>query len=115
MEASAGIPGVWLSYYLYQHGSRVELYIDRGDVAANKSLFDELLSHKDEIEATLGGELSWQRLDGKRASRIAYEMTAGGYRDEESNWQSSHAEMVDAMARFEKALTPFITNLKKVV
>jgi hypothetical protein len=113
MGASAGISGVWFNYYLYQHGSRVELYIDRGDAAANKSLYDELASHKDEIGAAFGGDLSWQRLDGKRACRIAYEMEAGGYREEESSWQASHAVMVDAMARFESALTPFISNLKK--
>lgn len=115
MGVSAGISGVWLNYYLYQHGSRVELYIDRGDAAANKNLYDELASHKDEIQAAFGGELSWQRLEGKRACRIAYEMKVGGYRDEESNWQASHEEMVDAMARFEHALTPFITNLKKAM
>ena len=43
----------------------VELYInDRKDV------FDELYAKKDEIESELGYELSWDRLDGKKASRI---------------------------------------------
>ena len=34
--------------------------------------------HKTEIEQAFGAELSWERLDEKRACRIAYHMTGGG-------------------------------------
>jgi hypothetical protein len=111
MGASAGISGLWFNYYLHQHGSRVELYIDRGEAAINKRLYDELFSHKDEIDASFGDLLLWQRLDEKRACRIAYELTVGGYKDDESNWQAIQTAMIDAMARFEKALSPFIALL----
>lgn len=47
-----------------------ELYIDTNDKDLNKSKFDELYKHKSEIEDTLG-DLSWERLDDKRACRIA--------------------------------------------
>jgi CBS domain-containing protein len=50
---------------------RVELYLDCGDAASNKERFDELHSKKDAIESALGVPLSWERLDDKRASRIA--------------------------------------------
>jgi hypothetical protein len=104
---SSGVKGLSFYYVAAHHDCRVELYINRGDVTVNKSLFDEMLSHKDEIEAVFGGPLSWQRLDAKRACRIAYEMTIGGYKDE-ANWLTTQTAMIDAMVRFEKALAPFL-------
>jgi hypothetical protein len=50
---------------------RVEVYIDCGDKIKNEQLFDCLLQHKQEIEAALGCELSWELLDSRRACRIA--------------------------------------------
>jgi hypothetical protein len=50
---------------------RVELYIDCGDKAKNEQLFDGLFARKAEIEASLGFALSWERLDSRRACRVA--------------------------------------------
>ncbi len=102
--ARIGISGLGFWYNALQHTSRVELYINRPDTSVNKRMFDEFLAHKDEIEATFGEPLIWQRLDDKHASRIAYEITVGGYRDDEANWPSIQNAMIDAMVRLEKAL-----------
>lgn len=51
---------------------RVELYIDCGDKIKNKVFFDALHLHKDQIEQTFGHPLSWERLDDKKAARVAY-------------------------------------------
>ena len=51
---------------------RVELYIDCGDKIKNKLYFDSLHIQKDHIENTFGQPLSWERLDDKKASRVAY-------------------------------------------
>ena len=45
----------------------IELYI-----SDDKSIFDRLYAEKDVIEKELGLTLDWQRLDGKKASRIVY-------------------------------------------
>lgn len=50
---------------------RIELYIDYADKDTNKSLFDSLLARRAHIEGRIGEPLEWERLDQKRASRIA--------------------------------------------
>jgi hypothetical protein len=50
---------------------RTGLYIDIGEAEINKSLFELIASDKEKIEAEMGESLSWERLDDKRASRIA--------------------------------------------
>src|SRR5258708_7579852 len=50
---------------------RVELYIDTGYQEKNKLAFDKLQAQQAEIEAEMGHSLSWERIDNKRASRIA--------------------------------------------
>ena len=47
----------------------VELYIND-----NKPMFDRLYEKKEDIETQLGFILQWERLDGKKASRIKYDI-----------------------------------------
>lgn len=50
---------------------RVELYIDALDQEKNHEIFDILANQKLKIETELGQELSWEKLEDKRACRIA--------------------------------------------
>jgi hypothetical protein len=50
---------------------RIELYIDFGDREKNKRLFDELEQRKEPVEDAIGEPLRWDRMDNKRASRVA--------------------------------------------
>jgi hypothetical protein len=49
---------------------RVEAYLDCGDRARNKALFDEFETSRDHWQTKVGTELSFERLDDRRASRI---------------------------------------------
>ncbi len=112
MGAGSGTKGLTFYYAIARHSNRVELYIDRGSSADNKRIFDELFSQKVEIENAFSEPLSWERRDTGRASRVAYIMTLGGYKDDEAIWPAIQTAMIKAMVRFEKALTPFIAKLK---
>jgi len=87
----------------------VELYIDKDkeDGKENKELFDRLQKNKDKIEASFGSNLSWERLDNKRASRIAKHFNDIGYKDE-NKWEELADAMIDNMIKLEKALSPFL-------
>lgn len=62
----------FLSFSFARRGQfRVELYIDQGDKERNKQLFDGLQSRAEKIASKVGENLSWERLDNRRASRIA--------------------------------------------
>ena len=109
----AGKRGLGYNYGVTKHEGQVELYIDRGRDSEdeNKKIFDDLLSHKDEVEEVFGEPLKWERLEGKRACRISKKMEIGGYRDDDK-WSEVHEAMIDAMCRLEKSLKPYISKLK---
>jgi len=115
VATSAGRAGLIYSYVIRMNDAQVELYIDCGDKETNKQMFDELAANKSEIEKKFGAELSWQRLEGKRACRVAKKIiTAGGLLDEE-NWPQIQDEMINWMIRLEKAFAPFIKRLSEAV
>jgi len=75
-------PQSWLSFgagksglafvWAFKSNNRIaiELYIDTGDKNENKRIFEELEKHKEKIENEIKG-LSWEKLEEKRACRIA--------------------------------------------
>lgn len=83
-NAKAGQPQNWYTFAseqskVFKYGTsfalndrvRVEIYIDTGDKAKNKEIFDNLQRNKEKIESEFGNSLSWERLDDKRSCRIA--------------------------------------------
>ena len=55
---------------------RVEVYLDCGDAIMNKDKFDQVHGQKDIIESTIGEPLEWERMENRRASRVALYTTA---------------------------------------
>ena len=80
----------------------VELYI-----SDNKDLFDKLFSQKDEIEEKLGLKPDWQRLDGKKASRVLYRMPGLNF-DDHSNYDSLMNEMIDKAVLFSTVFKKYV-------
>lgn len=119
-NARAGQPQNWYTFasdnsklYRYsvsfsQGGKvRVEIYIDCGDKAKNEELFDCLLQSKVQIESEIGTELSWERLDNRRACRIA------AYRDGDIDMDSDVLSeikgwMIQNLLRFKSVFPAYI-------
>ncbi len=107
ISAPTNISEVRYIYSTTKDTIRIELYIDTQDKITNKSIFDNIISHKDEIEEKYGAELSWDRLDDKRASRVR-DIIFDRYWANESKWDEMHEEMSDKMVKFEEALRNYI-------
>lgn len=107
----AGKSGLQYAYVILMNSSRVELYIDTGNREENKKIFDKLYSQKEEIEKEFGGELDWQRLNDKRACRIAAQVSKHIGLKDEDKWDRIQDDMIDTMIRFEKAFRKRILNL----
>jgi CBS domain-containing protein len=72
---------------------RIEIYLDYGDRQRNKSCFDFLHVSKEHLEQTLGEPLAWERLDQKRACRIAV------YTRAQVSTQSDNDSLIEWAAR----------------
>jgi len=68
---ASGPFGSWSLSQVIDGRIRAEAYLDCGDQARNKALLDELEVNRDEWEQAAGLELQFERLDDRRASRIA--------------------------------------------
>jgi len=75
-----------------------------------KVWFDEMLAQKAEVEAKFGHALSWQRLDGRKQSRIAL------YRENtdptnEGDWPAQQSWVVEQLERFYTIFQPYALAL----
>lgn len=71
----------------------VEVYIND-----SKELFDNLAEHKEEIESALGFNMTWDRLDGKKASRIKYYISGLNF-DDHSNYDGLMNQIIDVAVK----------------
>ena len=73
----------------------------------SKEQYYEFENHKEEIEKTVGLELSWEPLDGKKASRIACRIEGLDF-DNQENYDSLMNEAIDKLILFRKAFKPYL-------
>ena len=108
-----GRRGFGLNYAIREHNSQVELYIDlgKGCDVENKHAFAALKKEKEAVEAVFNGPLDWQDLSGIRACRICT-LIEGGWKSPQETWSDTHAAMVDAMIRLDRALRPHVQGLR---
>lgn len=86
----------------------VEIYIPNSE-----KLFECLFSHKGAIEETLGWELDWQPLPGKKASRIKIART-GDFTDKD-RWPEYHRWMLETAEAFKKVFGRHIKDCMDII
>ncbi len=103
---SSGMAGITYGMSFAQDGrARTEVYIDQGDADANKNVFDTLLRDRESIEAALGEPLEWERLDNRRASRVAL-YRAGSIESPEKELGDVRAWAIERLLKFKAVLGP---------
>ena len=110
--AGSGISSVGFHSVVSRNYIRIELYINTGDKANNKFIFDTLASAKEKIEEDFGEPLTWERLDNKVVARIKSELTNVSLFNQD-DWAKMISFMVDVVPRFEHALKPHVQKINK--
>lgn len=103
--------GVLAFTFAHRNRFRAEFYIDSGDRDQNKSLFDRLKTHKQDIESRLG-EVEWERLDNRRASRIAL-YHAGSIDDPPKNRAALRAWGVQSLIWLNSVVIPLLEEAQR--
>lgn len=102
----SGVPGFVYSFNFPSGGRiRVELYISPVAQTTSKAAFDGLANERAAIETEFGAALSWERLDNRKASRVAI-YREGSITDPPEELMEYRRWAVDQLLRFKKVLGP---------
>lgn len=108
---SSGVSGISYGAAFVQGGkARIELYIDRGKMETNKAIFDALLDDRLALETLLGFELAWERLDIRRASRVAT-YRPGSIDDGSEDLTEIHEWMIQNLLKFRETIGPKLAQI----
>ena len=122
-KARKGLPQSW---YLFSAGhaqrvqygaafaqgkrARIEVYIDNTDKDWNKTLFEQLVEQKESIESELSEPLEWQRLENRRASRVAI-LRQGSIDDDDQTLTEISDWMIEKLLAFKRVFGPRLDDL----
>ena len=76
----------------------------------NKNLFDRLQGEKSSLEAEFGEKLEWERLDNRRASRIAV-YKKGTIDEDSAALDEGRRWSIDRLLRFKRVFGPRLREL----
>jgi hypothetical protein len=106
----------YFGYCIGRSHFRVELYFSNDQ---DKTIIDAMFKHKDEIEKKFDGEIIWERLDNKKASRIRHEMPTAiknnleGRFNDEKYWDDLIEWYREAMVKFYEVVYPVWEKVQK--
>ena len=111
LSTGAGTAGVSYTFVITKSYARIELSILTSSKETNKIYFKKLHKNKEAIEQSFGSALVWEELPENKMSRIKIE-EQGVNLFSESDWDAMNTFLVTNLPKFEKALNPFIKNLR---
>jgi len=108
---SSGVRGFsWAICFALAGRVRAELYIDTQDADHNEQILDALLKDRTTFEKDFGDPLEWERLDEKRAYRIAC-YRSGSIEDSTEKLEEIQAWAVDHLLRLKKVFGSRLRDL----
>lgn len=108
---SSGIKGITYGANFASGGkARAELYIDLGDVERNAYVFDQLERERAALEELFGESVSWERLENKRASRLAFYCDSS-ITDSDSDLETVRAWHVQKLLKIKEIMGPRVAPI----
>jgi len=90
----------------------VQLRIDTGDADENLGLFEEIETHRTEIETRFGEPLSWNPAENYRACIVRYDVPdSAGWKSPVDEREPGMNQLAQALIRFHAALDPVLSEL----
>ncbi|MDD0823809.1 DUF4268 domain-containing protein [Mannheimia sp. AT1] len=113
ISAGSGISSVQYIFVIGISSARVELYINRKEQEENKRFFDSLIKEQENIENELKLELSWERLDDRKASRISITNNEIFELYDKHSWDEAIKWQIKTMRIFESTFKEYLNHLKE--
>ncbi|MGN0706510.1 MAG: DUF4268 domain-containing protein [Faecalibacterium sp.] len=107
LNGSFGIGGFGLACIANHNKARVDLTLAHSKKERNKEAFDYLYGHKEEIEAALGTQLSWQRSENTKGSYIVIHLE-GVSIDNEADWTQMAKFHAEWSKKFYDVFVPYL-------
>ena len=104
-------PGVAFSYGLQPRERAAEIVFNHPERAANQTIYDTLLAHREKIDAAFGPTLVWQHEPqdtGYKSASIGAHWANNDDLTDERHWPVYQHEMVTAMVKLEAVLNPYL-------
>lgn len=111
LSSGAGTGGVSYTFVVTKSYVRIELTISTSSKETNKIYFKNILKNREDIEQKFGMPLVWEELPENKMSRIKIE-EQGVSLDNDDDWKKMNEFLVYNLPKFEKALQPYMKNLK---
>ena len=110
---SSGVKGIYYGANFASGGkAKAELYIDLGEHEKNKYVFDELKKQENELAKAFDEPINWERLDDKRASRLAF-YCDGAITDSDSELEDVHSWHIAKLLRIKEILGAKVSPIAK--
>ena len=102
-----GVSGFNISCIANFDSARVDLYLGKVKKEENKKTFDMLMTHKDDIEKTLGVSLVCSRGDDIKSSKISYQLN-GVSIENETDWLQMARFHAEWSKKFYDVIVPYL-------
>ena len=90
---------------------RVELYVDAETHEQAALRFEELKKHRETVDSLVDGDLVWEPLDDRRASRIALYYPMDALVHERERWPEIRTWAIEAIGNLRDTLGPYVKSL----